>query len=64
MINDINLASFKLFRRVSVDPNLIAVLIGTNGSGKSAILQALLLRFLLEVIHNRMGRSGTVRRDV
>ena len=43
MITNIDLANFKLFRRVSIDPKLITVLIGPNGSGKSAILQALLL---------------------
>ena len=43
MITNISLENFKCFRRISVDSKLISVLIGPNGTGKSAVLQALLL---------------------
>ena len=43
MITNITLENFKCFRRISVDSKLITVLIGPNGTGKSAVLQALLL---------------------
>ena len=43
MITNIRLQNFKCFRRISVDPKLITVFIGPNGTGKSGVLQALLL---------------------
>lgn len=43
MITNITLENFKCFRQVSVDPKLITVFIGPNGTGKSGVLQALLL---------------------
>ena len=43
MITNITLENFKCFRRVSIDPKLITVFIGPNGTGKSGVLQALLL---------------------
>ena len=43
MITNITLQNFKCFRRISVDPKLITVFIGPNGTGKSGVLQALLL---------------------
>ena len=43
MITNIALHNFKCFRRISVDPKLITVFIGPNGTGKSGVLQALLL---------------------
>ena len=43
MITNITLHDFKCFHRISVDPKLITVFIGPNGTGKSGILQALLL---------------------
>ena len=43
MITNITLENFKCFRQVSVNPKLLTVLIGPNGTGKSSILQALLL---------------------
>ena len=43
MITNITLQNFKCFRRISVAPKLITVFIGPNGTGKSGVLQALLL---------------------
>lgn len=43
MITNITLENFKCFRYISVDPKLITVFIGPNGTGKSGVLQALLL---------------------
>ncbi len=43
MITNISLQNFKCFRKVSLDSKLITVLIGPNGTGKTAVLQALLL---------------------
>ena len=43
MITNITLENFKCFRHISVDPKLVTVFIGPNGTGKSGIIQALLL---------------------
>ena len=43
MITNITLENFKCFRQVSINPKLLTVLIGPNGTGKSSILQGLLL---------------------
>ena len=43
MITNITLGNFKCFRHVSIDPKLITILIGPNGTGKSGVLQALML---------------------
>ena len=40
MITNITLENFKCFRQVSINPKLLTVLIGPNGTGKSSILQA------------------------
>ena len=43
MITKIGLRNFKCFRDLEISPKLITVLIGPNGTGKSGVLQALLL---------------------
>ena len=43
MITNITLENFKCFRRISIDPKLVTVFIGPNGTGKSGVLQALML---------------------
>lgn len=43
MITNINLENFKGFRKLDINPKLLTVLIGPNGTGKSSALQALLL---------------------
>ena len=43
MITNITLGNFKCFRHVGIDPKLVTVLIGPNGTGKSGVLQALML---------------------
>ena len=43
MITNITLENFKCFRQVSINPKLLTVLIGPNGTGKSSVLQGLLL---------------------
>ena len=44
MITNITLENFKCFRQASINPKLLTVLIGPNGTGKSSVLQALLLQ--------------------
>ena len=43
MIANIVLENFKCFRQLEINPKLLTVLIGPNGTGKSSVLQALLL---------------------
>ena len=43
MITNIALKNFKCFRHLEITPRLVTVLIGPNGTGKSGVLQALLL---------------------
>ena len=43
MITNIVLENFKCFRQLEINPKQLTVLIGPNGTGKSSVLQALLL---------------------
>lgn len=43
MITNIKLENFKCFRRLDLNPKPLTILIGPNGTGKSTVLQALLL---------------------
>ncbi len=43
MITNIRLENFKCFRELDINPKLLTVLIGANGTGKSSVLQALML---------------------
>ena len=43
MITNIALENFKCFRQVSINPKRLTVLIGPNGTGKSSVLQVLVL---------------------
>ena len=38
MITNISLKNFKCFRHLDLDPKLVTVLIGPNGTGKSGVL--------------------------
>ena len=53
MITNITLENFKCFRHVSINPKRLTVLIGPNGTGKSSVLQALLLL-------KQSGRGGAI----
>ena len=61
MITNINLENFKCFRHISVDPKLITVFIGPNGTGKSGVLQALLLLKQSRNKVNPLELSGAIR---
>lgn len=43
MITNITVQNFKCFQRLAVFPKLVTVLIGPNGTGKSGLLQSLML---------------------
>lgn len=52
MINNIKLENLKCFRNLEINPKLITILIGPNGTGKSSVLQALAL------LKQSIGHSG------
>jgi energy-coupling factor transporter ATP-binding protein EcfA2 len=58
MITNITLDNFKCFPSVNIDPKLITVLIGPNGTGKTAILQALPLLKQSEDPGTRLDLQG------
>ena len=43
MITNVTLENFKCFRQLSINPKLVTLLIGPNGTGKSGVMQSLLL---------------------
>ena len=55
MITNITLENFKCFRQVSINPKRLTVLIGPNGTGKSSVLQALLIAKHLEAGKDAYG---------
>lgn len=57
MITNITLENFKCFRHVSINPKRLTVLIGPNGTGKSSVLQALLLLKYRKVGINSFGEQ-------
>ena len=62
MITNIYLKNFKCFREISVDPKLITVFIGQNGTGKSGVLQAILLLKQSRNNVERLNLSGELIR--
>ena len=58
MITNITLENFKCFRKVEVNPKLVTLFIGPNGTGKSGVLQALLLLKQSEDAGERLDLSG------
>ena len=58
MITNITLENFKCFRHVSINPKRLTVLIGPNGTGKSSILQALLLLKQWHYRHRSIRSQG------
>ena len=57
MITNITLQNFKCFRELEVNPKLITVFIGPNGTGKSSVLQSLLL-LKQSVGQNKLQHQG------
>ena len=58
MITNIALKNFKCFRELEVNPKLITVFIGPNGTGKSGVLQALLLLKQSEDLNKGINLDG------
>ena len=58
MITNITLENFKCFRKVEVNPKLVTLFIGPNGTGKSGVLQALLLLKQSTNIAKALSLSG------
>ena len=60
MITNITLENFKCFRHLDIAPKLVTVLIGPNGTGKSGVLQALLLLKQSKDSVGKLALSGDV----
>ena len=58
MITDITLTNFKCFHRINVAPKRVTLLIGGNGTGKSGLLQALLLLKQWDTQSNALSLEG------
>ena len=62
MITDLTLTNFKCFHRINVAPKLVTLLIGGNGTGKSGLLQALLLLKQWDAQPNALSLEGDLVR--
>ena len=60
MITNITLENFKCFQKVSIDPKQVTLFIGPNGTGKSGVLQALLLLKQSEDASDHLDLSGNL----
>ena len=58
MITNITLENFKCFRKVEINPKLVTLFIGPNGTGKSGVLQALLLLKQSKNVNRALDLSG------
>ena len=62
MITNITLTDFKCFHRINVAPKRVTLLIGGNGTGKSGLLQALLLLKQWDTQSNALSLEGDLVR--
>ena len=62
MITNITLTNFKCFHRINVAPKRVTLLIGGNGTGKSGLLQALLLLKQWDTQSNALSLEGDLVR--
>ena len=62
MITDMTLTNFKCFHRINVAPKRVTLLIGGNGTGKSGLLQALLLLKQWDTQSNALSLEGDLAR--
>ena len=62
MITNITLEDFKCFRQLSINPKRVTLLIGPNGTGKSGVMQGLLLLKQSEDAGERLDIDGTLVR--